>query len=244
MDRAVTAPIARASLYRGYRLPPKVISHALWLYFWFHLSHRDVEDLLAERSIVVSYEAIRLWCRKFGPVLAVDLRRNRARAGDHWHLDEVPLKIDGKRHWLWRAVDGDGLVLAILVQQRRDEPATETFMRRVLDDEEGVTPRVVATDKLASFVPALKQVLLSAEHRRHKCLNNRTENSHRPVRSRERVLQPFKSPEHAQQFLEPFSAVHNYFRPRRRLFAAKHYRQIRTDRLHQWQQVVRLALAA
>jgi len=236
---AAAAVPCRDPLYRGYRFPAEIISHAVWLYFRFALSHRDVEELLAERGVQVSYEAIRLWCRTFGPTFATALRRRRARARDCWHLDEVQLKIKGKRHWLWRAVDRDGLVLDLLVQERRNQEAAERFLRRVLDGE-GRAPRVVVTDKLASYPPALKRLLPQTEHRRHKGLNNRAENSHRPVRKRERALQRFKSPEHAQRFLEPFSAVHNHFRPRRNLLPAEQYRQMRTQRFQQWQEATRL----
>jgi putative transposase len=225
--------------YRGYRFPAEIISHAVWLYYRFALSHRDVEDLLAERGVQVSYEAIRLWCQKFGPTFAAGLRRRRAWAADKWHLDEVQLKIKGKQHWLWRAVDRDGLVLDILVQERRYQEAAERFLRRVLDGE-GRAPRVVVTDKLASSPPAVRRVLPGVEHRRHKGMNNRAEHSHRPVRKRERVLQRCTSPEHAQRFLEPFSAVCNHFRPRRHLLPAKQYRQIRNERFQQWRAVTRL----
>jgi putative transposase len=245
VDTATAAPASppRDPLYRGYRFPAAIISHAVWLYFRFALSHRDIEELLAERGVQVSYEAIRLWCRRFGATYAIGLRRRRSRAADKWHLDEVQLKIKGKQHWLWRAVDRDGLVLDILIQERRNQEAAERFLRRVLDGEEQA-PRVVVTDKLASYPPALKRVLPGAEHRRHKGLNNRAENSHRPVRKRERALQRFKSPDHAQRFLEPFSAVCNHFRPRRHLLPAEQYRQIRTERFRQWREVVRLAPAA
>jgi transposase-like protein len=118
---------AERSPYRGYRFPPEIIAHAVWLYFRFHLSFRDVQDLLAERGIIVSHETIRAWCSKFGPSYAAGLRRRRARAGDKWHLDEVALKIRGKRHWLWRAVDQHGVVLDILVQERRDQTAAGAF---------------------------------------------------------------------------------------------------------------------
>jgi putative transposase len=151
----------------------------------------------------------------------------------------VQLKIRGRKPWLWRAVDRDGLVLDILVQDRRDREAAERFLRRVVDGEPA-PPRVVVTDKLASYPPALKRVLPQTEHRRHKGLNNRAENSHRPVRKRERVLQRFKSPAHAQRFLEPFSAVGNHFRPRRHLLPAEQYRQIRTARFRQWREAARL----
>jgi putative transposase len=116
--RAVPLPVLR---YRGYRFPPEVIAHTVWLYSRFHVSFRDIQDRLAERGVVVSHEAIRLWCCTFGPAFAAVLRRRRARPGDKWHPDEVLLKIRGKRHWLWRAVNQDGVVLDILVQERRDQ---------------------------------------------------------------------------------------------------------------------------
>src|SRR6266545_3046549 len=215
-------PIAPApsirSPYRGYRFPPEIIVHAVWLYFRFHLSFRDVQDLLAERGVIVSHETIRQWCTKFGAAFAAGLRRRRARPGDKWHLDEVLLKIGGKRHWLWRA---------------GDQIAAERFLRQVVDGV-GYEPRVVITDKLASYPPAIRRVLPNSEHRRHKRLNNRAKNSHLPTRKRERVLQRFKSAEHAQRFLGPFSAVSNHFRPRRHLFTASAYRQLRTERQAVW----------
>ncbi len=162
-DSAVQQP---APLYKRYRFPGEIISHTIWLYFRFALSHRDIEDLLAERGVQVSYEAIRLWCRRFGPIFAGTLRRRQSRSADKWYLDEVQLKIKGKKHWLWRAVDRDGLVLHILVQERRNQEAAERFLRCVLVGE-GIAPRVVVTDKLASHPPALKRVLPQTEHRRH-----------------------------------------------------------------------------
>jgi putative transposase len=149
----------------------------------------------------------------------------------------MQLKIRGKKYWLWRAVDQDGVVLDILVQERRNEQTAVVFLRRVLFAAGG-EPRVIITDKLASFVPAIRRVRRTTEHRRHKRLNNRAENSHLPVRKRERVLQRFKSAQHAQSFLEPFSAVCNHFRPRRHRLSAHHYREIMRDRFHTWQEVV------
>src|SRR6266508_5788014 len=192
------------SPYHGYRFPPEIIAHAVWLYFRFHLSFRDVQDLLAARGVVVSHETIRQWCTKFGATFAAGLRRRRGRAGDKWHLDEVALKIRGKRHWLWRAVDQHGVVLDILVQDRRDQAAAERFLHRVLDGEGGAVPRVVITDKLASYPPAIKRVLPTAEHRRHKRLNNRAKLAPPDAQGRT-VLQRFKSAEHAQRFLGSFS---------------------------------------
>jgi putative transposase len=155
----------------------------------------------------------------------------------------VQLKISGRKHWLWRAVDQEGVVLDILVQSRRNQEAAEAFLRRVVDGH-GYRPRVVVTDKLASYPPAMRRVLPGVEHRSHKGLNNRAENSHRPVRTCERVLQRFKSPEHAQRFLEPFSAVCNHFRPRRHLLAADQYRHLWTERFEQWRDAARLSCAA
>src|SRR3979411_279871 len=142
---------ADRSPYHGYRFPPEVIAHAAWLYFRFHLVFRDSQDLLAERGIVVSHETIRQWCTKFGATFAAGLRRRRVRAGDKWHLDEVALKIRGKRRGLWGAGAQHGVVLDILVQERRDQVAAARFLRRVLDGEAGAQPRVVITDKLASY---------------------------------------------------------------------------------------------
>ncbi len=191
-----------SSLYKRHRFPGEVISHAVWLYYRFLLSYRDVEELLAERGIVVSYETIRRWCHKFGQTYADGLRRRRPRPGDKWHIDEVQLKINGRKHWLWRAVDQQGMVLDILVQQRLNPEAAVAFLRRLVEGH-GYAPRVVITDKLASYPPAIRRVLPGAEHRRHKGLNNRAENSHRPTCRRERVLQRFQSLAHAQKFLSP-----------------------------------------
>jgi putative transposase len=232
---SVAEPADR-SPYRGYRFPPEIIAHAVWLYFRFHLSLRDVQDLLAERGVIVSHESIRQWCTRFGATFAAGLRRRRAQPGDKWHIDEVLLKMNGRRHWLWRAVDQNGVVLDILVQSRRDQQAAERFLRQVVDGV-GYEPRVVITDKLASYPPAIRRVPPNTEHRRHKRLNNRAENSHLPTRKRERVLQRSKSTEHAQRFLVTFSAVSNHFRPRRHLLTASAYRSIRTERHATWRQV-------
>jgi putative transposase len=227
--------------YRGYRYPAEIISHAVWLYFRFHLSLRDVEELLAERGVSVTYESIRAWCGKFGPAYAAGVRRRRARPADKRHLAEVSLKIKGKRHWLWRAVDKHGVVLDILVQQRRDQYAAETFLRRVLAAA-GSEPRVVITDKLASYPPALRRVLPTAEHRRHKGLNNRAENSHQPTRQRERAMRRFKSAEHAQRFLGPFGTVGDHFPVGRYCASATARRQLLMERHRTWREVAGLPL--
>src|SRR3954451_8367147 len=180
----MSSPSAK-SPYAGYRFPPEVISHAVWLYFRFPLSLRMVEEMLAARGIIVSHESVRQWARKFGQDFANQIRRRLPTARDKWHLDEVAVKIAGKKHWVWRAVDQDGLVLDILVQSRRDKQAAKRLLRKLLKKQQR-SPRVLITDKLASYGAAKGEVMPSVEHRRHKGLNNRAENSHQPTRRRER----------------------------------------------------------
>src|SRR6185436_6503784 len=184
---------AAKSPYAGYRFPGEVISHAVWLYFRFPLSLRMVEEMLAARGIDVSHETVRQWARKFGQAFANQIRRRLPGPGDKWHLDEVCLMIRGKKHWLWRAVDQDGVVLDVLVQSRRDKKAAKRLLRKLLK-KQGRAPRVLVTDKLASYGAAKDEVMPSVEHRRHKGLNNRAGNSHQPTRRRERQMKRFKSP--------------------------------------------------
>src|ERR671938_1804802 len=188
------------SRYRGYRFPPAIISHAIWLYFRFPLSLRMVEEMLAARGILVSHETVRQWALKFGQSFANQIRRRLPAPGDKWHLDEVVITIAGKKHWLWRAVDQDGLVLDALVQSRRDKRAAKRLLRKLLKKQMR-PPWVMVTDKLASYPAAKGEVMPSVEHRRHKGLNNRAENSHQPTRRRERQMKRFKSPGQAQRFL-------------------------------------------
>jgi putative transposase len=218
-----------------HRFPAEIITHAVWLYHVFSLSLRDVELLLAERGIVVSYETVRRWCKKFGEGFAKCLRRRRPRPGDKWYMDEVFIRIGGVQHYLWRAVDQDGVVLDILVQRRRDGNAAKRFFRRLLKGLQYV-PRVIVTDKLQSYGVAHRQLLPKVEHRQSRYLNNRAENSHRPTRQRERQMQRFKSPEQAQDFLFSHAFIHGHFHPRRHLLTASSYRAIRTEALNVWHQ--------
>src|ERR671933_920094 len=185
-------PPADPERYKNHRFPGEIISHGVWLYYRFPLSYRDVQELLFERGITVSHEAIRQWCRKFGQDYANRLRRRRPQPGGQWHLDEVFLTIHGERHYLWRAVDQDDNVLDILVQKRRNKQAAKKFLRKLLSGLQYV-PRVLITDKLASYEAAQREVLPSVEHRQHKRLNNRAENSHQPTRERERRMRRVKS---------------------------------------------------
>ncbi len=222
--------------YKGFRFPQGIISHAVWLYHRFSLSFRDVEELLYERGVVVTYETVRQWCRKFGQAYANQLRRRRPRPGDKWHLDEVFLKINGKTHYLWRAVDQQGNVLDILVQSRRNKAAARKFFRKLLKGCEYI-PRVIITDKLGSYKAAKREVLSGVEHRQSRYLNNRAENSHQPTRKRERVMQRFKSAGHAQRFLSAFGPIREHFCPRRHLLKAGEYRAERQRRFQVWNEV-------
>ncbi len=222
--------------YKRHRFPLEIIAHAVWLYFRFTLSYRDVEELLAERGVVLTYETVRQWCRKFGQTYANEIRRCRPRPGDKWHLDEVFISINGQQHYLWRAVDQHGTVLDILVQSRRDRAAAVTFLRRLLKRSTSV-PRVVITDKLASYGAARREVLPSVEHRRHKGLNNCAENSHQPTRERERRMRRFTSPGHAQRFLAAYGPIATHFRPRRHRLTAAVYRETRTASFATWRAV-------
>ena len=201
----------------------------------FSLSLRDVELLLAERGIFVSYETVRRWCKKFGQSFANGMRRRRPRPGDKWHLDEVFIRIHGVLHYLWRAVDQAGVVLDILVQDRRDAKAAKRFFKRLLKGLQLVL-RVIVTDKLRSYGVARRQLLPGVEHRQSRYLNNRAENSHRPTRRRERQMQRFKSPEQAQDFLSAHAFIYGHFHPRRHRLAADAYRAIRSAAFNTWHQ--------
>src|ERR1700754_1077377 len=190
---------ARA-LYAGHRFPPEIISHAVWLYFRFPLSLRMVEEMLAARGIIVSHETVRQWGLKFGQAFANQIRRRLPQAGDKWHLDEVVITIAGQKHWLWRAVDQDGIVLDVLVQSRRDQQAAKRLLRKLLKKHLRA-PRVLITDKLRSYGAAKREIMPGVEHRQHKGLNNRADNSHQPAGRRERIMKRFKSPRQVQRFL-------------------------------------------
>jgi putative transposase len=229
--------------YKGFRYPMEIISHCVWLYHRFLLSFREVEEMMMERGVVVSHETIRQWCQKFGQTYANRLRRRRPRPGDKWYLDEVFITIHGKTHYLWRAVDQDGVVLDILVTSHRDAKAATRFFRKLLRGLRSV-PRVLVTDKLASYGVAHRQLMPGVEHRRSTYLNNRAENSHQPTRARERAMKRFTSPGHAQRFLSAFSGISPHFRPRRHRLTAVQYRHEMTTRFTTWNQVTGLTPAA
>ena len=213
--------ISQPPSYRGYRFPPAIISHAVWLYHRFGLSFRDVEDLLAERGVTVTYEAIRQWCLTFGLDYARRLRRRRGRLGDTWYLDEVFVKIQGRQQYLWRAVDEDGDVIDILVQSRRNRGAAARFFRKLLKGQ-GREPRRLITDKLRSYAAAHRTAMPSVVHSTRQYENNRAELSHQPIRQRERQMRRFKSAAHLQRFASVHGIVQNLFRVGRHLLRAGH----------------------
>ncbi len=222
--------------YHGYRFPPEIISHAIWLYHRFCLSFRDVEDLLAEQGIIVSYESIRQWCRKFGPAYARALKRRQGRLGDTWYLDELFLTIQGRRQYLWRAVDQDGDVIDILLQLRRDRRAAERFFRKLLKGQ-GREPRRLVTDKLRSYAAAKRTVMPTVIHDTGRYANNRAEVSHEPTRQRERQMRRFKSSTQAQRFLSVHGITQNLFRVGRHLLRAANYRMLRARAFVVWNTV-------
>src|SRR5919112_604449 len=229
--------------YAGYRFPPEVIGHAIWLYFRFPLSLRMVDEMLAARGILVSHETVRQWALKVGQTFANQIRRRLPASGDKWHLDEVVISIAGKKHWLWRAVDQHGLVLDILVQSRRNAKAAKRLLRKLLK-KQGIAPRVMITDKLASYGAAKREIMRGVEHRQHKGLNNRAENSHQPTRRRERIMKRFKSARHAQRFLSAHDQINNLFLLPRHQMPAIDYRAERARAFQAWHDVCGIKLAA
>ena len=196
--------------YRRHRFPPEVISYAVWLYFRFPLSLRMVEEMFAARGVCVTYETVRQWGRKIGKTYSDRIRQRAPARGDKWHMDEVAVSISGEQHLLWRAVDQNGFVLDVLVQRRRDTYAAQRLMRKLLKYAVRA-PRVIITDKLRSYGAARTKMGLRVEHRQHKGLNNRAENSHQPTRRRERIMKRFKSAQQAQRFLSVHDQVANLF---------------------------------
>jgi putative transposase len=228
--------------YRGFRFPAEIISHAVWLYHCFSLSLREVETILAERGIIVSHESVRAWSLRFGRAFAGALKKRRPRPGDKWHLDEVFIRIRGKLHYLWRAVDQHGTVLDVLVQGRRSAKAAKRFFKKLLKGLQYV-PRVIVTDKLKSYAAAKRKILPGVEHRQSRHLNNRAEVSHQPTRRRERQMQRFKSARHAQRFLSSHGQIHNLFQLRRHLSTASEHRAARDRAFQTWRDVTGVAPA-
>ena len=219
--------------FKRHRFPPTVICHSIWLYARFTLSLRDVEDLLAERGLDVSYETVRRWFLKFGSIVAANLRGTRPKPSNHWHLDEMVVVIRGRRYWLWRAVDNEGEVLDFLIQSKRNAKAAAKLMRKLLK-RQGFAPIRIVTDKLRSYQAAFRRLGLTANHDQGLRANNRAENSHQPVRRRERKMQRFKSPGSTQRFLSVHAATYNTFYHQRHLLNRTTFKQLRSDTFDVW----------
>jgi len=228
-------------MYAGYRFPGEVISYAVYLYFRFPLSLRMVEEMPALRGITVSHETVRQWGLKFSRVIATRIRQRRLARGDKWHLDEVVISIAGTKHYLWRAVDQDGFVLDVLVQSRRDKKAAKRLLHKLLK-KQGRAPRVLITDKLKSYATAKKDLKMCCEHRQHKGLNNRAENSHQPTRRRERQMKRFKSPRQAQRFLSIHNPITNLVHLRRDHLTTSESRAARAQASAAWAEVAGASL--
>jgi transposase-like protein len=220
--------------FARHQFPPAIVRHAVWLYVRFTLSYRDVEDMLAEHGLDVSYETVRRWVLKFGPLFAQELARRRPRRSSRWHLDEMAVIIAGEQFWLWRAVDDEGEVLDLLVQRRRGKAAAVKLMRKLMK-KQGFAPDVLVTDRLRSYGAAKAESKLTARHEQGRRRNNRAENSHLPVRRRERKMQRFKSPGSAQRFLSGHGAVHNNFNLQRHLVSRSTLRILWEEAFRTWQ---------
>jgi putative transposase len=222
--------------FKRHRFPPAIITSSIWLYARFTLSLRDVEEVFAERGLDVSYETVRRWVLKFGSTIAANLRRARPKPSDHWHLDEMAVFIRGQQHWLWRAVDNEGEVLDFVVQRRRDAKVAAKLMKKLLK-RYGIRPSLVVTDKLRSYRCASRNLGLGGVHRQGLRANNRAENSHQPVRRRERKMQRFKSVGSTQRFLVIHAATYNAFYHQRHLLRRSDYKHLRSGAFATWAQV-------
>ena len=219
--------------YKRHRFAPDIISYAVWLYYRFNLSHRGIEDLLAERGITVSYETIRLWCIKFGAKYSRQLKRRYRGYGDTFYIDEVFVKINGKQHCLWRAADQDGEVVDVPLQAKRDGAAAKRFFRRLLQHH-GDEPRKIVTDKLRSYGVAHREVIPEAIHDTSRYANNRAEQSPEATSVRERGMRKYKSVGRTQRFVTAHAAVQNLFNLGRHLVRAQHYRDLRVSAFDEW----------
>ena len=223
------------NIYKRHRFPPSIIQYAVWLYYRFNLSIRDVEDLLAERNINVSYESIRLWVNKFGPVFTRRLKCKHQGFGDTYYLDQVFVKIRGKQHYLWRAVDQDREVVDVYLQERRDATSAKRFFQRFL--KTGGVPREIITDKLRSDGVAHRTLVPESKHNTEQYANNRAELSHQPTRVRERGMRRFNSVQQAQRFLDSHAAVHNLFNLHRQSLCRRFFKLFRIWSLATWDAV-------
>jgi putative transposase len=232
--------MTKRSPFRYFKTSPEVIRLAVMLYVRFPLSLRNVEDLLHERGIEISHETVRFWWNRFGPMFAAEIRRKRAsrmRAYSNWqwHLDEVFVKINGETHYLWRAVDHEGEVLESYVTKRRDHKAALKFLRKSMSRYG--QPEIIITDKLRSYGAAMKVIGNADRQETGRWLNNRAENSHLPLRRRERAMLRFRQMRCLQKFAAVHSSVQNHFNQERHLYSRDNFKLNRTAALTEWRQL-------
>ena len=223
----------KASIYTRHRFHSDVIRRAIWMYFRFNLSFRDVEELMIERGVDVSYETIRRWVYKFGSTYAKRIKSRSENPSPVWHLDEVFTKINGKMVYLWRAVDDEGTVLDVVVQRRRNTKAAMRLLRKLLRNQ-GIKPTRIVTDRLGSYGAALKLLGLKRLQDVGGRKNNRAECSHVPIRRRERKSQKFRSMQNAQKLLSAHGQIYNLFNYRRHLISRKSLRKFRSQAQIEW----------
>jgi putative transposase len=226
--------MTQSKIYKRHRFSPEIIQYAVFLYHRFNLSHRDTEDFISDRGIEVSYEAIRLWCNKFGPKYAQRLRRKNQGYGDTFFIDEVFVKIQRQRHYLWRAIDQDGEVVDVFLQKRRDGKAAKRFFKRLLNKHKRELRKIV-TDKLRSYNVAHRELIPKSIHDTSQYANNRCELSHEPTRVGERGMRKFKSMHQAQRFLNAHAAVYNLFNLGWHLVSAETCRYFRQRAFAYWE---------
>ncbi len=226
--------------FRYFKTSPEVIRLAVMLYVRFPLSLRNVEDLLHERGIDVSHETVRFWWNRFGPIFAAQIRRKRAQSLRafpqwRWHLDEVFVRINGRVHYLWRAVDHEGEVLEAYVTKTRNRKAGLRFLRKAM--KRHGRPETIVTDRLRSYRAALKALGMEQRHETSRWCNNRVENSHQPLRRRERAIQRFRRMGSLQKFTAVHSSVHNHFNQERHLYRRQNFKLNRAAALAEWRQL-------
>jgi len=221
--------------YKHFRFPIAVISRAIYLYNRYTLSYRDVSDLLLARGVVVSHQTIKKWNIRFGMLYADEIKKRRRKPTRHWHIDELHCKIAGKKHYLWRAVDSDGVVLDIFVSKRRNKIAAKEFFSRLFGQY--TNPSRITTDRLRLYRSIVPETYPAAKHIKAKWKNNRVENSHIIVRERERKMKKFKSTEQAQDFLDRFEFIRTYLKPKQHLMTCSSYRNSINHRLRVWDDI-------
>ena len=225
--------------FRYFNSSPDVIRSTVMLYVRFPLSLRQIEDLLHERGIDVSYETVRYWWNRFGPLFAAEIQKRRIRHGSYslwrWHLDEVFVRINGKTHYLWRAVDHEGEVLEVYVTKRRDHRAVLKFLRRAM--RRYGRPATIVTDRLRSYGAAMKDIVVEDRQVCGQWLNNRAENSHQPFRRREGAMAGFRDIKTLQKFASIHASIHNHFNHQRHLKRRDTFKQDRDAALAEWRQL-------